>query len=514
MEISLKYGCNPHQTPAGVTVPEEAGFQVLSGRPGYINFLDALGAWQLVRELKAATGKPAAASFKHVSPAGAAVAGELSAAYRASQFLGDEDYSPLATAYARARGGDRMCSFGDVAAVSDVVDLSLARLLYSEVSDLIIAPGFEPEALELLKTKRDGAYMVLSIDPEYEPADVETREVFGFTMTQKRNTTRVTPELFQTAGAADADASVAPAGAPLPADVLETLIVATVALKYTQSNSVGIACDGQVIGMGAGQQSRVHCTRLACGKADKWLLQQHPKTLALPIREDLPKPEKANLVDYYLLWDELSGRGEAQAPRGPDGRSRPAHAGGARRVGQTVQRHLPQLRRLHPVPRQPRPRRQEQRAVRRPDRRLGTRRRGERRGGRVRDDDGAHGAAAVPALAQVATPKAGARTAGRQPYPPAPGCWFLYLTRSSGDMSAPPTSRMWAACRPARDFVKTRVITSHTTTTSAMPPKTTNGSTSAVKSTASMAPDYHCNVTLRSVRRSVESARDRLSSTA
>jgi phosphoribosylaminoimidazolecarboxamide formyltransferase / IMP cyclohydrolase len=297
MDIALKYGCNPHQTPASVTVPEESGFTVLSGRPGYINFLDALGAWQLVRELRAATGKPAAASFKHVSPAGAAVAGELSAAYRASQFLGDEDFSPLATAYARARGGDRMCSFGDAAAVSDVVDMSLARILFDEVSDLIIAPGFEPEALELLRTKRDGAYMVLAIDPGYEPADVETREVFGFTMSQKRNTSRVAPELFQAAGA---DA------APLPAAVLETLIVATVALKYTQSNSVGVACDGQVIGMGAGQQSRVHCTRLACGKADKWLLQQHPKTLALPIRDDLPKPEKANLVDYYLLWDELS----------------------------------------------------------------------------------------------------------------------------------------------------------------------------------------------------------------
>jgi AICAR transformylase/IMP cyclohydrolase PurH len=297
MGIVLKYGCNPHQTPAGVTVPEESGFTVLSGRPGYINFLDALGAWQLVRELKTATGKPAAASFKHVSPAGAAVAGELSGTYRASQFLGGEDFSPLATAYARARGGDRMCSFGDVAAVSDVVDLSLARMLYGEVSDLIIAPSFEPEALELLKTKRDGTYMVLAIDPDYEPADTESREVFGFTMTQKRNTALVTPELFRTAGA---DA------ATLPSDVLETLIVATVALKYTQSNSVGIAYEGQVIGMGAGQQSRVHCTRLACGKADKWLLQQHPKTLALPIREDLPKPEKANLVDYYLLWDELS----------------------------------------------------------------------------------------------------------------------------------------------------------------------------------------------------------------
>jgi phosphoribosylaminoimidazolecarboxamide formyltransferase / IMP cyclohydrolase len=295
MDIALKYGCNPHQTPAGVTVPGDAGFQVLSGRPGYINFLDALGSWQLVRELKAATGKPAAASFKHVSPAGAAVAGELSATYRASQFLPDDDYSPVATAYARARGGDRMCSFGDVAAVSDVVDLSLARLLFDEVSDLIIAPGYEPEALELLKTKRDGAYMVLQIDPAYEPAEVETREVFGFTMTQKRNTRPVTRDLL-----------TSPAGAALPEDVVETLLVATVALKYTQSNSVCIAYVGQVIGMGAGQQSRVHCTRLACGKADKWLLQQHPKTLALPIRDDLPKPEKANLVDYYLLWDEHS----------------------------------------------------------------------------------------------------------------------------------------------------------------------------------------------------------------
>ena len=296
MDIALKYGCNPHQTPAGVTVPDEAGFQVLSGRPGYINFLDALGSWQLVRELKAATGKPAAASFKHVSPAGAAVAGPLSATYRASQFLPDADYSPVAAAYARARGGDRMCSFGDVAAVSDVVDLSLARLLFDEVSDLIIAPGYELEALELLKTKRDGAYMVLQIDPAYEPAEVETREVFGFTMTQKRNTAQVTRDLL-----------TGPAGGGvLPADVLETLLVATVALKYTQSNSVCIAYDGQVIGMGAGQQSRVHCTRLACGKADKWLLQQHPKTLALPIRDDLPKPEKANLVDSYLLWDELS----------------------------------------------------------------------------------------------------------------------------------------------------------------------------------------------------------------
>jgi len=302
MDIALKYGCNPHQTPAGVTVPDEAGFAVLSGRPGYINFLDALGAWQLVRELKAATGKPGAASFKHVSPAGAAVAGPLSDTYRASQFLGDADYSPVATAYARARGGDRMCSFGDVAAVSDVVDMSLARLLFDEVSDLIIAPSYEPEALELLKTKRDGAYMVLRIDPAYEPADTESREVFGFTMTQRRNTAQITKGLFTKAGGA----AGAEAGDPIPGDVLETLVVATIALKYTQSNSVCIAHDGQVIGMGAGQQSRVHCTRLACGKADKWLLQQHPKTMALAIKAGLPKPEKANLVDYFLLWDELS----------------------------------------------------------------------------------------------------------------------------------------------------------------------------------------------------------------
>jgi phosphoribosylaminoimidazolecarboxamide formyltransferase / IMP cyclohydrolase len=317
MRIALKYGCNPHQTPAGVTVPEEAGFAVLSGRPGYINFLDALGAWQLVRELKAATGKPGAASFKHVSPAGAAVAGPLSDTYRASQFLGDADYSPVATAYARARGGDRMCSFGDVAAVSDVVDMSLARLLFDEVSDLIIAPGFEADALELLKTKRDGAYMVLRIDPAYEPADTETREVFGFTMTQKRNTALVAKDLFTRAGgdragaeargaSGDAGGTGAEAGGAIPDDVLETLVVATIALKYTQSNSVCIAHQGQVIGMGAGQQSRVHCTRLACGKADKWLLQQHPKTMALAIKAGLPKPERANLVDYFLLWDELS----------------------------------------------------------------------------------------------------------------------------------------------------------------------------------------------------------------
>jgi phosphoribosylaminoimidazolecarboxamide formyltransferase / IMP cyclohydrolase len=296
-EIQLKYGCNPHQTPAGVKVPEASGFRVLSGRPSYINFLDALGAWQLVRELRAATGKPAAASFKHTSPAGAAVAGSLSDTYRASQFLAGTELSPVANAYIRARGGDRMCSFGDVAAVSDVVDLSLARVLFDEVSDLIIAPGFEPDALELLKSKRQGGYLAFEIDPGYEAPEIERREVFGFEMQQKRNTAQITPTLFAQAG--DAAAS-------LPPDVLETLLVATIALKYTQSNSVCVAYDGQVIGMGAGQQSRVHCTRLACDKADKWLLMQHPKTLRLQFKDGLAKPEKANIVDYFLLWDQLS----------------------------------------------------------------------------------------------------------------------------------------------------------------------------------------------------------------
>ena len=196
-EIELKYGCNPHQVPAGVRRPRRAGFEVLSGRPSYINILDALGAWQLVRELKAATGKPGAASFKHTSPAGAAVAGSLSDTYRASQFLANGDLSPVANAYVRARGGDRMCSFGDVAAVSDVVDLSLAQRAYDEVSDLIIAPGFEPDALELLKSKRQGGYLVLRIDPDYEPPEIETREVFGFRLHQKRNTAAITRELFE-----------------------------------------------------------------------------------------------------------------------------------------------------------------------------------------------------------------------------------------------------------------------------------------------------------------------------
>lgn len=297
MKIDLKYGCNPHQVPAQVAVPEESHFRALNGRPSYINILDALNAWQLARELKATTGKPAAASFKHTSPAGAAVAGSISDAYRASQFLADDDLSPVATAYVRARGGDRMSSFGDVAAVSDVVDVSLAQILKGEVSDLIIAPGFEPAALEILKTKKQGKYLIFQIDEEYQPPEIETREVFGFGLQQKRNTTKISEALFRNSVTSQST---------IPSDILETLVVATIALKYTQSNSVCLAYEGQVIGMGAGQQSRVHCTRLAGDKADKWLLQQHPKTLSLKFIEGLKKPEKTNIVDRFLLWEQLS----------------------------------------------------------------------------------------------------------------------------------------------------------------------------------------------------------------
>jgi len=297
MEIELKYGCNPHQVPARLIVPDPSQFRVLNGRPSYINILDALGAWQLSRELKASTGKPSAASFKHTSPAGAAIAAPLSAEYRASQFLSDDDLSPIATAYVRARGGDRMCSFGDVAGVSEVVDSSLAQVLKHEVSDLIIAPGFDPAALEMLKTKKQGGYLIFQIDPDYEPPQMETRELFGFGLQQKRNDARISKDLFQ---------NIVTSKKSFTDDILTTLVVATIALKYTQSNSVCVAYQGQVIGMGAGQQSRVHCTRLACDKADKWLLQQHPKTIGLKFREGLKKPEKANVVDQYLLWDQLS----------------------------------------------------------------------------------------------------------------------------------------------------------------------------------------------------------------
>jgi len=298
MEVKLKYGCNPHQGHARLIVPgDPPPLEMLNGTPGYINLLDAIGAWQLVRELRQATGKPGAASFKHVSPAGAAIARPLDEAFCKSQFLEREELSPVATAYVRARGGDRLCSFGDVAAVSDTVDASLARVLAREVCDLIIAPGYDADALEILKNKRGGKFLILRIDPDYEPPAVESRQLFGFTLAQQRNDARFTIDMFKK--------PVTP-GATVPDDVAETLAVATITLKYTQSNSVCLAYQGQVIGNGAGQQSRVHCMRLACSKADKWFLQQHPKVLGLKFKEGLMKAEKANVVDQYLLWDELS----------------------------------------------------------------------------------------------------------------------------------------------------------------------------------------------------------------
>jgi len=276
---------------------ERGPLEVLNGAPGYINILDALGAWQLVRELRRATGLASAASFKHVSPAGAAVAGSLDETFVRSQMLPDADLSPVANAYARARGGDRMSAFGDAVAVSETVDLSLARLLRREVSDLIVAPAYEPEALELLRRKREGRYLILQIDPAYEPPPMESRDAFGFTLTQMRNTVPIEAALFQ---------NVVSARRELPREVLQTLIVATIALKYAQSNSVCVAYQGQVIGMGAGQQSRVHCTRLACDKADKWFMQQHPRVLGLQFESGLGRPAKTNAVDQYLLWDQLA----------------------------------------------------------------------------------------------------------------------------------------------------------------------------------------------------------------
>ena len=299
MEMTLKYGNNPHQKPARLLFEgEPCPLTVHSGTPGFINLLDLFGSWQLARELKQATGLAGAASFKHVSPAGAAIAKPLDEAFRRSQFIPlDDELSPVATAYARARGGDRMCSFGDVAAVSDVVDVSLAKLIRREVCDALIAPGFEPKALDVLKQKKGGKFLAVEMDPAYEPPATEYRDAFGFRMEQKRNTAAITRDLLTEVVTAKKD---------LPEDAALSLLVCTVALKYTQSNSVGLAYGGQVIGMGAGQQSRVHCTRLACDKAEKWLLQQHPRVLDLKFQKGLGRPERTNVVDAFLLWDELA----------------------------------------------------------------------------------------------------------------------------------------------------------------------------------------------------------------
>ena len=295
-ERELKYGCNPNQKPSKIFMEDgsELPVTVLNGRPGYINFLDAFNSWQLVNELKAATGLPAAASFKHVSPAGAAVAAPLSDTLRKIYFVDDLELSPIATAYARARGADRMSSYGDWAALSDVCDKQTALLLQREVSDGIIAPGYTDEALEILKTKRKGTYNVVQIDTSYVPAAIEHKQVYGITFEQGRNDLKIDADMLK---------NIVTDNKSFTDEAKRDLIIALITLKYTQSNSVCYAKDGQAIGVGAGQQSRIHCTRLAGNKADIWYLRQCPKVLALPFRDDIRRPDRDNTIDVYISDD-------------------------------------------------------------------------------------------------------------------------------------------------------------------------------------------------------------------
>ncbi len=291
-ELELKYGCNPNQKPSRIWMAEgELPIRVLNGKPGYINFLDALNSWQLVRELKAATGLPSAASFKHVSPAGAAVGLPLDATLRRIYFTGEGALSPLACAYARARGADRMSSFGDWIALSDICDVATAELIAKEVSDGIIAPGYEPAALQILCGKRKGGYNVVEIDPHYTPAAIERKDVFGITFEQGRNDMTIDAGMLQ---------NIPTANKALPQEAARDLIIALITLKYTQSNSVCYVKGGQVIGVGAGQQSRIHCTRLAGNKADIWWLRQHPDVLDLAIPEGMGRPDRDNFIDVYI----------------------------------------------------------------------------------------------------------------------------------------------------------------------------------------------------------------------
>ena len=295
-EMELKYGCNPNQKPARVFMKQgELPIRVLNGRPGYINLLDALNGWQLVKELKEATGHPAATSFKHVSPAGAAIGLPLSDVEKKIYWVDDlGDLSPLACAYARARGADRMSSFGDFISLSDVCDVDTANMIKREVSDGVIAPGYEPEALEILKTKKKGNYNIIKIDPAYKPDPIERKQVFGITFEQGRNEMPIDEEFLGKLVTENKD---------VPEDAKRDLIIALITLKYTQSNSVCYVKGGQAIGIGAGQQSRIHCTRLAGQKADNWLLRQCPKVLNLPFKEDVGRPNRDNAIDVYMSDD-------------------------------------------------------------------------------------------------------------------------------------------------------------------------------------------------------------------
>ncbi len=299
-EFELKYGCNPNQKPSKIFMEDgkELPIEILNGKPGYINFLDAFNAWQLVKELKEALGMPAVTSFKHVSPTSAAVGIPLSDDLKKACFVDDIenlDASPLACAYARARGTDRMCSFGDWVALSDVCDVTTALMIKREVSDGVIAPGYEPEALEILKSKRKGGYNIVKIDPNYVPAPIERKHVFGITFEQGRNNFEINRELLS---------NIVTKNKSFPESAVRDLIIALITLKYTQSNSVCYAVDGQAIGVGAGQQSRIHCTRLAGTKADTWFLRQHEKVLNLPFLSTLGRPDRDNVIDGYINKNE------------------------------------------------------------------------------------------------------------------------------------------------------------------------------------------------------------------
>ena len=306
-EIQLKYGCNPNQKPSRIFMEGgELPLEVVNGRPGYINFLDALNSWQLVTELKKATGMPAAASFKHVSPAGAAIGNPLTDVLRKIYFVPEDmELSPLACAYARARGADRMSSFGDFIALSDTCDAATAQLIRHEVSDGVIAPGYTDEALAILKEKRKGGYNIIKIDPNYVPAETERKQVFGITFEQGRQALEINNDMI---------ANVVTANKALTEAQKRDLLIALITLKYTQSNSVCYVKDGQAIGVGAGQQSRIHCTRLAGGKADNWHLRQHEKVLNLPFREDIGRPDRDNAIDVYISedWQDVLDEGRWQ----------------------------------------------------------------------------------------------------------------------------------------------------------------------------------------------------------
>ncbi len=305
-ELELKYGCNPNQKPSRVFMKEgELPIMVLSGKPGFINFLDAFNSWQLVRELKKATGLPAAASFKHVSPAGAAVGLPLSQTLRDIYFVGDKELSPLACAYVRARGADRMSSFGDWIALSDICDKETALVIKPEVSDGVIAPGYTEEALAILKEKRKGSYNVVQIDESYVPAPIEQKDVYGITFEQGRNELNIDDDFF---------AKIVTENKNMTPEAIRDLKIAMITLKYTQSNSVCYVKDGQVIGCGAGQQSRIHCTRLAGQKADNWWLRQHPKAMALPFLKTLGRADRDNTVDVYIgeEWEDVLSDGKWQ----------------------------------------------------------------------------------------------------------------------------------------------------------------------------------------------------------